>query len=125
MKMSCRYLESVLSIQDNFKMSCRYLENVLSRQDNSKTILRCLEDVLCRLGSKNTLHYLKEFNGAIPNFGISTAILNTIDISRWWCKLNFGLLRDHVKSCHFPEWIGAGRRYFYFFIHISWNNWKE
>ena len=50
MKMSCRYLESVLSIQDNFKMSCRYLENVLSRQDNSKTILKCLEDVLCRLG---------------------------------------------------------------------------
>ena len=31
-------------------MSCRYLENVLSWQDNSKTILRCLEDVLCRLG---------------------------------------------------------------------------
>ena len=32
------------------KMSCRYLENVLSRQYNSNTILRCLEDVLCRLG---------------------------------------------------------------------------
>ena len=32
-------------------MSYRYLENVLSRQDNSKTILRCIEDVLCRLGS--------------------------------------------------------------------------
>ena len=32
------------------KMFCRYLENVLSRQDNSKAILRCLEDVLCRLG---------------------------------------------------------------------------
>ena len=34
-------------------MSCRYLENVLSRQDNSKTILRCLEDVLCRLGNRS------------------------------------------------------------------------
>ena len=31
-------------------MSCRYLENVLSRQDNSKAILRCFEHVLCRLG---------------------------------------------------------------------------
>ena len=51
MKMSCRYLENVLSRQYNSKMSCRYLENVLSRQDNSKTIPRCLEDVLCRLGS--------------------------------------------------------------------------
>ena len=40
----------------------RYLENVLSRQDNSKTILRCLEDVLCHLGKthdfkSSTLHY--------------------------------------------------------------------
>ena len=34
-------------------MSCRYLENVLSRQDNSKTILRCLEDVLCRQGNRS------------------------------------------------------------------------
>ena len=34
-------------------MSCRYLENVLSRQDNSKAILRCLEDVLCQLGNMN------------------------------------------------------------------------
>ena len=86
--MTCRYLESVLSRQDNSKMSCRYLENGLSRQDNSKAILRCLEDVLSRLGSKNTLHCLPftlqkyQFNGVIPDFGISTTILNTIDISR-------------------------------------------
>ena len=40
---------------------------------------------------------------SIPDFGVSTAILNTADISRSWCKLNFGPLRGHVKSCHFPE----------------------
>ena len=43
-----------------------------------------------------------------------TAILNIIDISRKWCKLNFGPLRRLVKSRHFPERINARRQYFYF-----------
>ena len=36
----------------------------------------------------------------IPDFGVSTAILNPVDIFRRWFKLNFGLLRGHVKSPH-------------------------
>ena len=35
---------------------------------------------------------------AIPDFGVSTAILNPIDIFRRLRKLNFGLLRGHDKS---------------------------
>ena len=27
---------------------------------------------------------------SVPDLGVSTAIVNTIDISRRWCKLNFG-----------------------------------
>ena len=40
----------------------------------------------------------------IPDSGIGTVILNPVDIFRRWCKLNFGLLRGHVKhvmSVHF------------------------
>ena len=61
----------------------------------------------------------------IPDFGVSTAILNMTDISRRWCKLNFGTLRGYLKSCHFLERIDARRQYFYFFIQSSWNNWQE
>ena len=38
----------------------------------------------------------------IPDFRVSTVILNIIDISRRWCKLSFGLLSGKVKSHHFP-----------------------
>ena len=34
----------------------------------------------------------------IPDFGVSTAILNPVDVFRRWCKMRFGLLRGHVKS---------------------------
>ena len=44
----------------------------------------------------------------------STTILNIIDISRRWCKPNFGPLRAQVKSRHFPERIDARKQYFYF-----------
>ena len=37
----------------------------------------------------------------IPDFGVSTAILNRLEISRRWCKLNFGLSQGHVKSRQF------------------------
>ena len=50
----------------------------------------------------------------IPNFGVSTAILNIIDVSRGWCKLNFGPLRGQVKSRYFPERRDARRPYCYF-----------
>ena len=57
----------------------------------------------------------------VPDFGVSTAILNTIYISRKWCKLNLGLLRGLVKSRHFPERIDARRQY----IQIYRNNWQK
>ena len=50
------------------------------------------------------------------DFGVSTAILNTTHISRRWCKLNFGPLWGHVKSCYFLERIDTRRQCFYFFI---------
>ena len=56
----------------------------------------------------------------------STAILNPGDIFRRWCKLNFGLLRDHVKSHHITAILLKDRRketIFLLFIHISCNNW--
>ena len=49
-----------------------------------------------------------------PNFGVSTTILNTTDISCGWCKLNIASLWVHVKSCHIPERIDPRRHYFYF-----------
>ena len=51
----------------------------------------------------------------IPDFGVSTAILDTTDIFRRWCKLNFGPLRSHVKSRDFPERIDGRRQLFLLF----------
>ena len=48
------------------------------------------------------------------DYGVTTAILNTIDIFRSLCKLNFGPSQCHVKSCHFPQRRDARRQYFYF-----------
>ena len=50
----------------------------------------------------------------IPDLGVSTAILNTIDISRRCCKLNFGPLQGQVKARNFPERIDARRNCLYF-----------
>lgn len=44
----------------------------------------------------------------IPDLGVRTAILNIAYFSLRWCKLNFGSLRSHVKSCQFPERIVTG-----------------
>ena len=32
----------------------------------------------------------------IPDFGISTAILNPVDIFSWWWKLSFGLRQGQL-----------------------------
>ena len=54
-----------------------------------------------------------------PSFGVSTTILNIkYLISRKWCKLNFGPLRDQVKSYHFPKRIDAGSQYLYKYLAI-------
>ena len=50
---------------------------------------------------KNTEKLSKGVKNTIPDFGVSAAILNPVDSFCRWCKLNFGLLRGHVKSCHF------------------------
>ena len=44
----------------------------------------------------------------MPDYGVTTAILNIIDISRRLCKLNFGPLQGHVKSCHFRQETRGG-----------------
>ena len=70
-------------------MSCRYLENVLSRQDNSKTILRCLEDVLCRLGF-HCSNYSEERLALLNSIkNISMSILQQSD-SKFTSVLLFG-----------------------------------
>ena len=48
----------------------------------------------------------------IPDFGVSTTILYTIDISRRWYKLNFRPLRYQVTSGYFSARIDARRQYF-------------
>ena len=53
-------------------------------------------------------------NILIPDFGISTAILNTRVISHRWCKLNFEPSWGQVKSRYFSERTGAWIHYFYF-----------
>ena len=50
---------------------------------------------------------------SIPDFRVSTAIINHIDIVCRWCKLNFGPKRGQVKSCYFSERIHVWRKYFY------------
>ena len=44
----------------------------------------------------------------LPDFGDSTAILNPVDLFRRWCKVNFGLLRGHVKSRYFAAILLKG-----------------
>ena len=63
---------------------------------------------------------------SIPNFGVSTTILNSVDIFRRWCKLNFGPLQSQDKSHNFSERIEAKRQYFYFlYIFLGITDWKR
>ena len=41
----------------------------------------------------------------MPDFRLSTTILNPLEIFLRWCKLNFGLLQGHVKSYHFTPFL--------------------
>ena len=72
-------------------------------------LLLILNTIFGQIWSKNSKIFVQS---EIPDFGVSTPILNTIDISCRWCKLNLGPLRGHIKSRHFPERIDARRRYF-------------
>ena len=51
-----------------------------------------------------TLAFIQDI-AEILDFGVSAAILNTIDISRRWSKLNFGPMRDQFKEHHFREFL--------------------
>ena len=51
---------------------------------------------------------------SISDLGVSTAILNPVDVFRRWYKLSFWPMRDQVKSRHFSEQTGARRPYFHF-----------
>ena len=57
----------------------------------------------------------------IPNFGVSTVILNPLDIFRRWWKLNFGPMKGQVKSRHFSEGIVESRQYLF----TSYKNFLE
>ena len=62
----------------------------------------------------------------ILNFGVSTTILNPVQIFCRWYKLNFGLLQGQVKFYHFYEWIESKRQYFYFlYKFIGIIGWKR
>ena len=51
---------------------------------------------------------------SISDFGVSTAILNPMDVFRRWCKLSFRPMGGQVKSRHFSEQTGTRRSYFHF-----------
>ena len=51
---------------------------------------------------------------SISDLGVSTAILNPVNVFRRWYKLSFWPMRDQVKSRHFSEQTGARRPYFHF-----------
>ena len=51
----------------------------------------------------------------ISNFGVSTTVLNPVDNSCRWCKLNFEPMPDQVKLRHFSEKTGVRRQYFHIF----------
>ena len=55
-----------------------------------------------------SLSFWHVFLSLKPDFEVSTANLNPVDIFRRWCKLNFGLLRGHVKSRHFTAILLKG-----------------
>ena len=47
-------------------------------------------------------------NVTIHDFGVSTTILNPVDIFCRWYKLNIGFLRGHVKLRHITEILLKG-----------------
>ena len=85
-----------------------------SKKDSHSTKFKQRPQIFLKLSFRRFQNYLVYILLIIPNFRVSTAILNIIDISRKWCKFNFGPLWDQVKLCHFPGRIDARRQFFYF-----------
>ena len=62
----------------------------------------------------------------ILNFGVSTTILNPVDIFCDRCKLKLELLQCQVKSYHFSERIEVKRQYLYFlYSFLGKIHWKR
>ena len=55
---------------------------------------------------------------SIINFGVSTAILNPVDVYRRWCKLSFTRMRDQVKHVIFLNRQARGDHIFTFYTNI-------
>ena len=101
-----QYNETVLQADHGvspFLLLCHQTEGLVK---NMKDFIRGLHRMNCRKAKAATCRVQL----AIPNFGVSTTTLNTTDVFRSWCKLNFGPLRGYVKSCHFPKRIDARRQ---------------
>ena len=95
-------------------------------QGESSQDIRSLNEINFSFIVLGCCYYLVWRGMLIPNFVVSTTILNPVDISCRWYKLNFGLLQGQVKLYHFYEWIEAKRQFFFLlFVRISWNNWLE
>ena len=61
-------------------------------------------------GSRKDCCNVSPISSSISDFGVRTAILNTIDISRRWYKLNFGPLRGQFKGLNHVISLKAGKR---------------
>ena len=85
-----------------------------SKKDSHSTKFEQRPQIFLKLSFRRFQNYLVYILLIIPNFRVSTAILNITDISCKWCKFNFGPLQGQVKLCHFPERIDARRQNFYF-----------
>ena len=86
--------------------------------------LICFHDQLRFHTSAMRVIVIKFYN---TRFRVSTAILNSVDIFRRWCKLNFWLLWGHVKSHHFTAILLKGSTRgdnILLCIRISWNSWQ-
>ena len=89
--------------------------NKLHRRVRLQFILNCQEEWKSLINNFWELWILFHAIGAIADFRVSTAILNTIRVSRRWCKFNFVPLKTQVKSCHFSEGRDGRKKCFYFF----------
>ena len=56
---------------------------------------------------------------SITDFGVSTTILNPVDVFRRWCKFSFRPMRDQVKHAIFLNRQARGDHIFNFYTNIS------
>ena len=63
-----------------------------SKKDSHSTKFEQRPQIFLKLSFRRFQNYLVYILLIIPNFRVSTAILNITDISHKWCKFNFGPL---------------------------------